>query len=128
MNKLLLILFFIFVLLFSSCSSQVKIENQEENLPTEENFLKILNSNKDGQDYLENFKNTSVIKFMLIKPEDFDLLKNSTQYKDLYVNLPEKELFYVEFNGGSSLSLMTIIDLEEQKVEKIFGLYLMGMG
>lgn len=103
--------------------------NEKESLsPTQENFLKVLASNKDGKEYLQKYPNTKIINITLIKPEEFESLRNSTEYKELYEDLPQKELYRVDFNGGSQLSLMTIIDLEEQRVIKIFGMYIMGMG
>jgi len=126
------------LLLFSGCSNQVSDENLNLNStviqevkeviePTQENFMKILETNKDGIEYLEKYPNTQVVSFKKIKPENFDELKNQTQYKELYINLPDKELYAVDFNGGSQLSLTTIIDLEEKKVLKIFGIFIIGM-
>ncbi|MCA9460120.1 MAG: hypothetical protein KC550_06240, partial [Nanoarchaeota archaeon] len=143
-----LILFFFFILLifFSACSNEKKLieeteiienKNVEDKIlenekivlePKAENFLKILSTNLDGKEYLEKYPNTKVKNFKLINPDEFLSLKNETRFKELYVDLPEKELYYVEFEGNPNLNLMTIIDLDEQKVEKIFGKMIMGLG
>ena len=94
-----------------------------------ENFLKILKTNKDGQDYLKLHPETYVVEFKKIMPENFETLKNGTEYKALYEDLPEKELYFVEFRADTSnLNLQAIVDLEEQKVVNIVGVYLVGMG
>lgn len=139
MKQTLILIMSIFLLIFfTGCSSsqitpnkqneiQVVQETKESLSPTQENFLKILSTNKDGKEYLEKYPNTKLINFTKIRPSEFELLKNNTNYKDLYVDLPQKELYQVDFNGGSSLTLTTVIDLEDEKVVKIFGIYIMGM-
>ncbi|MCA9496338.1 MAG: hypothetical protein KC589_05330 [Nanoarchaeota archaeon] len=93
-----------------------------------ENFLEILSTNPDGKEYLEKYPKTRVTKIQLIKPEEFLKLKNETRFKELYDDLPQKELYYVEFEGNGNLALMTVIDLDKKNVEKIFGKMIMGLG
>lgn len=138
------IIFSLFLLIFSACSNnqintsnintsqdsiQINSSSEKEALsPTKENFLKILKTNNDGLEYLNSYPNTQIISFKKINPQEFETLKNQTKYKELFIDLPQKELYQVDFNGGSSLSLTTIIDLENAKVIKIFGILIMGMG
>lgn len=91
--------------------------------PTKGNFLKILKTNKDGMEYLKNYPNTSVIKIEEINPENLEKLKSDKYYKKLYENLPDKKLYRVDFNGGSRLTLVTVIDLENEKVLKALGTF-----
>lgn len=139
MKEILKLLALFLLLIFSGCSNyesskinsnenQTFIETKQTLAPTEENFLKILSNDKDGKEYLEKYPSTKIVKFTKIKPSQFESLKNNTNYKELYIDLPNKELYQVDFNGGSTLSLTTVIDLEEEKVVKIFGIYIMGMG
>ncbi|MDA3855991.1 MAG: hypothetical protein PF569_07020 [Candidatus Woesearchaeota archaeon] len=129
MKKIILILVVsLFVLSGCSNSTQEVIVNNDL-IPTSGLFLKILETNDDGLEYLEKHNDTKVVDFKKIKPIEFEELKNQTQYKELYLDLPQKDLYYVEFSSsGSTLSLITIIDLEKEEVIKIFGVLIMGMG
>lgn len=122
------LLIIILILLTGCTNSQVKTQNQTNSItPTQENLLQILKTNKDGKDYLNNYPNTEVINLTKINPNEFKTLKINSQYKELYTDLPKKELYKVNFNGGSQLSIITIIDIEEKKVLKIFGSYMIGL-
>jgi len=76
----------------------------------------------------EEFKAFFLLNFTKVYPSEFESLKNATQYKGLYENLPQKELYQVDFGDGSELSLTTIIDVEERKVVTIYGVMLIAMG
>jgi len=139
MKKVLIVISVIMILFFTGCSNTMTNKNNSEiNIndnqikeplsPSEENFKKILLTNKDGKEYIDKYPNTKLVNFKKINPSEFESLKNSTNYKGLYQDLPQKELYLVDFNGGSQLSLTTIIDLEEENVIKIFGIYIMEMG
>ena len=110
-------------------NSNVQYNKNKVLEPTEENFLKILETNKDGSDYLKNYPNTKVIKITKILPENFEMLRNKTRYKELYEKLPNKELYRVDFGSYNTtkLILLTVIDLEKQKVLKIYGNYVIGL-
>jgi len=112
--------------------TQEKIQESEEKLNkysiSDEELLNILKTDKDGKDYLSKYPNTKVVGVEKILPKEFEVKKAKTQYKEIYMDLPNKELYYVEFNGGTSLSLITIIDLDEKKVVKIFGVMILGIG
>ena len=97
-------------------------------VPTEEAFLQILSTNKDGSDYLNVYPNTRVVNYTLVKPSEFETYRENTEYKRLYEDLPQKDLYYVEFNGGTALTLITMIDPQTESVVKIYGVYIMGMG
>lgn len=139
MKQISILLILFTLIFFTGCSNSDLIENKLNQTntiketkqpflsPTSENFLKILSTNKDGKEYLEKYPNTKITSFKKIKPTEFESLKNNTNYKDLYVDLPNKDLYQVDFNGGSALTLTTVIDLEDEKVVKIFGIYIMGM-
>jgi len=139
MKQLLLFLTLLFLIFLTGCSDVTITQNEQNEItlvqetkqnlsPTTENFLTILATNKDGKEYLEKYSNTKITYFKKITPNEFESLKNNTNYKELFTDLPNKELYQVDFNGGSSLSLTTVIDLEDKKVLKIYGIYIMGMG
>lgn len=123
---------------FSACSDQVNINEEnkliqkkvvvvEDQINLNDEFLKILNSSVDGKEYLNSHSNTKVIKYELQNFNDFESLKNQTQYKEMYQNLPKKNLYYVEFSNGDSLNIISMIDLKKRKVLKIFGVMIVGM-
>lgn len=128
----------ILTILFVSCSTnQVEINKEEikENIvieekiilePTEENFLMVLNTNQDGREYLEKHPQTKILNITKFHPKNINI--TNQEFKDLYFDLPQKELYRVDFIAeDTQLSLMTVIDLENKETIKIFGLFIMGM-
>jgi hypothetical protein len=113
--------------LFTGCVTKTNNKNKDtqENKtlnPNETIFLEILKTNEDGLSYLQKNPHTKVIRQEKISPNQFEELKNKTQFKALYENLPQKELYRVDFKSDNSdLSLMTIIDLENQQIINIYG-------
>jgi len=135
--KQIYVFLLLFAVFFAGCSNQegevLVAETESEVLvkevlaPTEGNFLRILATDKDGVEYLEKYPNTRLTNMSIIKPGQFESLYNNSQFKEMYVNLPEKKLYQIDFHGGGNLGLMTVIDLEDEKVLKIFGVFIMGM-
>jgi hypothetical protein len=122
------------LLVISGCSSSYDVNLETKiikNLslePTNKNFISVLLTNLDGVEYYDSHEDVYVSDIILIKPNEFEILKNGTRFKELYSNLPNKDLYYVEFKSSSPLSLMTVIDLEEETVINIFGLFLSSLG
>jgi PBP1b-binding outer membrane lipoprotein LpoB len=114
------------LILFSGCAAT---QAQKQPLdPTPENFIKILNTTKDGQDFIKINPNLQVQNITLIKPDQFGKLHNETRFKLLYENLPQKELYQMDFIGKGTLQLRATIDLESENVTSLVGLFVMGMG
>ena len=113
------------LILFSGCAAQTQKQPLE---PTPENFIKILNTTKDGQDFIRINPNVQVQNITLITPDQFEKLHNETRFKILYENLPQKELYQMDFVGKGTLQLRATIDLENENVTSLVGLFVMGMG
>ena len=146
--KRFIMLIIVLMSVFVGCQEQEVIQNDATNnslvekdefvlkntqnvpeLDLKDKFLEILETDKDGKEYLNLHPDTFVVKYEKVMPEKFEELKNITEYKALYENLPNKELYFVEFTAkGSNLNLQSYIDLEEEKVVSIVGVFIVGMG
>ena len=113
------------LILFSGCAAQTQKQPLE---PTPENFIKILNTTKDGQDFIRINPNIQVQNITLITPDQFEKLHNETRFKILYENLPQKDLYQMDFVGQGTLRLRATIDLDNENVTSLVGLFVMGMG
>jgi len=141
MNKISQIktlLIFTLLIIFTGCSNNTpnnningeitnNINNEiNQEIPIENIFFDALKTNKDGFEYLTKFPNTKIIEYKKISPNEFTTLENATDFKELYKNLPNKNLYLVEFHANKSqISLQTIIDKEEKKVINIVGIFIM---
>ena len=94
----------------------------------ESDFFEIIKSTKDGKDYFNAYKKVVIIKKEKISSENVANLLNSTKYKDLYTNLPKKDLYRVDVKGNGNLVLMNIIDYQNKKIVKQYGSMIIGMG
>ena len=139
-NKIKTLLILSFLLIFTGCSHNNpnnkingeitnNINNEiKQEIQIRDIFFDALKTNKDGSEYITKFPNTQIIEYKKISPNEFTTLENATDFKELYKNLPNKNLYLVKFHANKSqISLQTIIDKEEKKVINIVGIFIMEM-
>lgn len=108
--------------------SEINTSVLKDVLPKDEFLVDILSTNEDGKDFLAIHDEVRVVNKTKIFPQQFESLRTNTQFKEVFANLPNKELYYVEFSGGYSLNLMTVIDVDNKSVINIYGRMTVYMG
>ena len=99
-------------------------------IPTQENkILNILKQNNEVLGYMKKNPNYEILNITYLSSDEIAEKQNGTYFRELYENLTLENNRYVKvdlIDKNTNRGLMTIIDLEKQKVIKIFGLLLIG--
>jgi len=93
--------------------------------PTEKTFLNILNSVEEGKEYINNYNEIKISRLEKFNPNNLDLSNN--KYPKLYENLPNKNLYRVDFSSElADYSLISIIDLENKTIINIYKFHILN--
>lgn len=95
---------------------------------TNDDFLAVLGTDPDMAAYLAN--NTAALEVTKLSPADIagNLSDSNSNEYYLYEALPMKELYKVEFVNAQGRGFQAILDMDESKVLKMYGLIRMGVG
>lgn len=92
----------------------------------DDEFLEILATDSDGLEYLDYYNNTYVVSYNKFNSSEVSSLREVFEFPELFDDLPEKELYKVDFKSDESkISLVSIIDLDSKEVVKVRGIYLL---
>ncbi len=115
----------LFVVVFSGCSSEQK--ETSSSLTLEDRLKGIVSSTSDGEEYFSFYPSSKLVEQKVVSPLNISQVVNTTKYSKHYQNLPQKDLYYVVYQGNSTLQLVSLVDIKEEKVVSQYGLYVMGI-
>ena len=99
-------------------------------VPSDIQVFDLLRSNSDSLEFLQKYPDSAVTNKTLLHGEDIINGLSGPRFKELYQNISVEDdrYVFVELSSGSDRSLISILDLKEQKVTKAFWIILVKMG
>lgn len=122
MKKILLLI--LTLILIAGCSSTQDLKQEVQKKSLNETLLDIIKTNDDAYTYLYNNPTYKILSIETFLPQD---KLNTTDFPNEYNNLEDKQYYEVKIKGETDLTLVSIIDLDNQEVKSAFGVFLIGI-
>jgi hypothetical protein len=110
---------FLFVFLYNLQNDISKI--------SEKNIIKILQTNQDAKNYMQNYPDYKIDKKQILSKDDIIRGQNAQNFKEVYQSLELEDKRYIKvdlINSAGDRGMITVIDFKNKSVLKAYGIML----